>query len=361
MELLPNNRIASDWHAVLTLKDNGIAVDWSTCEALSVFMLAEAQGYAFAGACEAEIDAQDPKRLHIVWPASVQMYEGAHRIAVQVSIAGDVKTYDKRAVVVVPLSDSAAVVYDTDETQIELEVAEVDTSVLTAILRACQQATYEAQEGEKSREEGETLREAAETERTAAEVARKANEAERVKAEDERNSSEQVRKAAEGSRVDAEQQRAEAEQARKAAEVERVAAELDRANAEKQRQAAEQQRQTAETLREQEFRTAEERRQTAEVGRVQAEQQRQAAEELRAENEVQRQEAAEATKAATVAANKAASAALDAKASVEQMSLGLAAIVLEDGELKLAQNAESGTAISGRITEEGVVQIDFEI
>lgn len=361
MELLPNNRIASDWHAVLTLKDNGIAVDWSTCEALSVFMLAEAQGYAFAGACKAEIDAQQPTLLHVLWPAAAQIYEGVHRIAVQVSIAGDVKTYDKRAVVVVPLSDSAAVVYDTDETHIELEVAEVDTSVLTAILRACQQATIEAQEGEESRTEAETLRQAAEAERRAAEVARAAAEAERSNAESARSSAEQVRKAAETGRVDAEAERVRAEQGRKAAETERVTAELERQEAERQRQTAEANRQIAEALREQEFRTAEERRQTAEVGRVQAEQQRQIAEAERAENEAARERTAEEMKAATTAANDATTAANDAAATINQMSFGLAAIVLEGGELKLVQNAETGTAVAGRITEDGVVQIDFEI
>ena len=54
------------------------------------------------------------------------------------------KTYDKRAVNVVPLSDSAAVVYEDDPTEVEIVISEVNTSIMTEILRACQQATVDA-------------------------------------------------------------------------------------------------------------------------------------------------------------------------------------------------------------------------
>ena len=46
--------------------------------------------------------------------------------------------------------------------------------------------------------------------------------------------------------------------------------------------------------------------------------------------------------------------------SVEQMSFGLAGIVLEEGELKLVQNAEAGTFVGGSVTEDGALELEFE-
>jgi len=143
---LPNNRMNSDFRAAVRLLDNSVAVDWSSVVVQNVFMLAEAQDYAFAGGCAHRIDAADPTKLHITWPADKQMYEGVHRLVVQIQLAGASNTYDKRVVNVVPLSDSAQTVYDDDETDIEITVSEVDTSVMTEILRACQNATALANE-----------------------------------------------------------------------------------------------------------------------------------------------------------------------------------------------------------------------
>ena len=128
------------------LLDNSIAVDWSSVRIQQLFMIAESQDYAHDGSCAFSIDADDATLLHVEWPAEVQFYEGIHRLVVQCELAGDMKTYDKRAVNVVPLSDSDSVVYEDDETEIELVVSEVNTSIMTEILRACQAATASANE-----------------------------------------------------------------------------------------------------------------------------------------------------------------------------------------------------------------------
>ncbi len=126
------------------LLDNSVAVDWSSLTIQQLFMVAEDQDFAHDGACTFEIDSDDPTYLHVEWPAEVQFYEGIHRLVVQCALEDDVKTYDKRVVNVVPLSDSEAVVYDDDETEVEITVTEVNTSIMTEILRACQTATAAA-------------------------------------------------------------------------------------------------------------------------------------------------------------------------------------------------------------------------
>lgn len=126
------------------LLDNGVAVDWSSMQIQQLFMIAESQDYAHDGACVFSIDESDSTYLNVEWPAEVQFYEGIHRLVVQCSLQGDMKTYDKRAVNVVPLSDSAAVVYENDPTTVEIVITEVNTSIMTEILRACQQATVDA-------------------------------------------------------------------------------------------------------------------------------------------------------------------------------------------------------------------------
>ena len=141
---LPNNRISSDFHLAVRLLDNNVAVDFTTLHIQQLFMIAEAQDYASDGKCRFSIDSDDATLLHVVWPAEVQFYEGVHRLVLQCSLNNDMKTYDKRVVNVVPLSDSAAVVYDNDETEVEIVVTEVNTSIMTEILRACQQATVDA-------------------------------------------------------------------------------------------------------------------------------------------------------------------------------------------------------------------------
>lgn len=199
--ILPNNRVGNDFRAVISLADSGVKVDWSSLEYLRVFMVSEVQGYAFAGKCKKYIDADDPTLLHIEWDGGEQMFYGIHRVVVQCALEGMDKTYDKRVVNVVALSDSAPVVHDDDETAIEITVEEYDTSILAAILAACEEATRRAAESIAGMEYLEDSVSAAETSRAMAEAGR-------VSAEASRNAAEVARRTAETARVAAETERA---------------------------------------------------------------------------------------------------------------------------------------------------------
>jgi hypothetical protein len=343
--ILPNVRMNSDFRAAVRLLDSGVAVDWTTVTGLNVIMVSEAQDYAFAGGCKTAIDEDDATKLHIVWSGESQMYSGIHRLVVQVELAGALATYDKRVLNVIPLSDTAASVHD--ESDVDIEVSDVDTSIMTEILRACQAATLEANaaaaeareatagveeaidkahtatekanvaadvanaaavrvdtsiaKAEKAAQEAaeateavkatdeaakaaESTRKSSETAREEAETTRKSNEEGRVTAEDERSTAEGLRKDAEGGRASAESERATAEGLRANAEGLRQSAEKLRANAETSRNSAESARNEAEELR----KTAEEERSSAEGLRKVAENARDTAEGLRKTAESER-------------------------------------------------------------------------
>lgn len=154
--------------------------------------------------------------------------------------------------------------------------------------------------------------------------------------------------------VDAAASAAHAEEVMEEAEEGRALAEQGRAEAEQQRAENEEQRKTAERQR----RSAEEGRAEAEEGRTQTfsrqSQQMAAALELADEKTTEASEAAEA-------ATEAAAAASAAAATTAQMNAGLIGLKVEDGELILVQNSETGTVTGGEIDENGMVNIEFEV
>ena len=326
--ILPNVRLNSDWRAAVRLTDGGVAVDWTTLSALNVIMVAEEQSYAFAGGCRTTIDEDDATKLHIVWPAQAQVCEGIHRLVVQIRLDGAVHTYDKRVVNVVPFTSTAASV--KVESDVNIEVSEVDTSVLTEILRACQEATIEAnaaaaeakaaiadveeatnkanaaaekadaaadvantaadrvdasiakaEEAAKEATEATEVVKATDEAVKAAESARKSSETAREEAEAIRKSNEEGRVSAESKRTSAESLRIDAEELRASAEVGRISAEDGRVSAEKERAAAEETRIASEKVRE----SNEASRKSAEDARITSETARNEAETTRSNNE----------------------------------------------------------------------------
>lgn len=123
---------------------------------------------------------------------------------------------------------------------------------------------------------------------------------------------------------------------------------------------------------------AEAQRQANEQNRNSAEAERQKAEQKRVISEQSREESFDSAskinsaeiqniKNATLEAEEvilharsATTAALDAKESIEQMSFGLAGIVLEQGELKLVQNLEAGAVVRGSTSEDGIIELEYE-
>ncbi|MBQ3812891.1 MAG: hypothetical protein II841_04925 [Bacteroidales bacterium] len=146
--------------------------------------------------------------------------------------------------------------------------------------------------------------------------------------------------AAESATSEAETLRAAAETAREAAETERAEAETERAAAEDVREQRESERALAEDGRSRTF-----ARQSAAMA---------AALESADESTVAANAAAGAATSAAAAANSAATA-------TAQMNAGLIGLKVEDGELILVQNAETGTVESASMDGDGMITLEFEV
>ncbi len=123
---------------------------------------------------------------------------------------------------------------------------------------------------------------------------------------------------------------------------------------EEARQGHEADRQTAETARE----DAEAAREAAETARESASSEAVAAANTAAG--VAEEKAGDANDAAA-AANAAAEEAEAAAQSIADLNTGLVGLVVDDGELILVQNAQTGVATDGSIDDDGMVTIDFSI
>lgn len=158
---------------------------------------------------------------------------------------------------------------------------------------------------------------------------------------------------------------AETEAEIKQAEIGRARAEVERGENEGARITAERQRAADEDARKQ----AEARRVEAEEGRSttfarQSAQMAAALEAADASTTAANNAAGTANAAASYAretADTAAEHAEEAAEATKQMNAGLIGLKVEDGELILVQNAETGTVTGGEIDENGMVNIEFEV
>ena len=249
---LPNIRVSSDLTVSVRLKDNGVAIDWSTLNNVKASIYSDAQR-ALAGRCDVSVDAEDPTVLVCQYAANKPQYVGVCRIVVSAKYMGETKTYDKPAFNFVRWTadqDGEQITIDDPDVDVEIDVADVSSSLLDEAIRAAFNAAEEAVDAKGQVLETEAEVEAAEALRVSAEESRVEAEEGRVEAEAARVDEEAVRVSAEDARVVAENARAAAEDLREGAEDDRAAAETARETAEAARVAAEALRVSAESSRE---------------------------------------------------------------------------------------------------------------
>ena len=135
---LENVRATSDITVKVRLKDGGVYIDWSTLTDIKAYIFSDAQR-AMAGRCAVDVDENDGTLLVCEYSANKPQYLGVNRIVVQGKYRGRMKTYDKAAFNVVSRTHDSAgdVVLDDPVVDLDLEVADVSSSILdTAILAA---------------------------------------------------------------------------------------------------------------------------------------------------------------------------------------------------------------------------------
>lgn len=130
------------------LKDGGVYIDWSELSDIKAWLWSDAQK-ALAGRCDARIDAGDSTKLICEYASTKAQYPGVNRLIVQATYMGATKTYDKPVFNFVRWTGDQAgqqVTIDDPEVDVEIEVQDVSSSILDAILSACVKATAEARD-----------------------------------------------------------------------------------------------------------------------------------------------------------------------------------------------------------------------
>ena len=132
-------RLHSDIRMHVSLKDNGVAVDWTGLSSIRA-MLYSVEQQAMAGRCsQIAINSEDPTDLICDYSAASPQFEGLNRIVIRCVYEGRTKTYDAVAVFLVESTDELSgeeVVVDDPEVDVEIEVTEVSTSLLDEAIQA---------------------------------------------------------------------------------------------------------------------------------------------------------------------------------------------------------------------------------
>lgn len=135
---LENVRACSDITMKVRLKDNGVAVDWSGLTDIKALVYSDVQK-AVAGRCAVSVDSEDHTVLVCLYAATKPQYLGVNSIVVRAKYMGREKTYDKQAVNIVARTaelEGEQVVLEDPEVTVDIEVVEVDSSILDAAIAA---------------------------------------------------------------------------------------------------------------------------------------------------------------------------------------------------------------------------------
>lgn len=128
---LENVRATSDITVKLRLKDGGMYIAWTSLADIKAYIFSDVQR-AIAGRCDVSIDGDDSTLLICNYSANKPQYPGVNSIVIRANYDGRVKTYDRRAFNIVKRTSSVSgdVVMDDPVVDLELEVADVSSSLL---------------------------------------------------------------------------------------------------------------------------------------------------------------------------------------------------------------------------------------
>ena len=145
---LPNIRVSSDLTVKVRLKDNGVAIDWSTLSNIKACIYSDAQR-ALAGRCDVSVDAEDPTVLVCQYAANKPQYVGVCRIVVSAKYMGETKTYDKPAFSFVRWTadqEGEEITIDDPDVDVEISVEDISSSILQEAVDAAFTAADRANE-----------------------------------------------------------------------------------------------------------------------------------------------------------------------------------------------------------------------
>ena len=152
---LPHKRVGNDIKLTVQVLDNGVALDWSLVIRIYASLQSDSQ-HVRMGLCVVEgPDSQDQTKLRLLYPAKSPQYAGVARLVLECNYMGHTSTLDTPAFVFVPstaeegtgpvdVEISASV--DPETNDLQILVADVDTSVLDEAISDAQEAAAAANE-----------------------------------------------------------------------------------------------------------------------------------------------------------------------------------------------------------------------
>ena len=152
---LPHKRVGNDIKLTAQVLDNGVALDWSSVTRIYASLQSDSQ-HVRMGLCVVEgPDSQDQTKLRLLYPAKSPQYAGVARLVLECNYMGHTSTLDTPAFVFVPstaeegtgpvdVEISASV--DPETNDLQIIVADVDTSVLDDAIQAANDAADAANE-----------------------------------------------------------------------------------------------------------------------------------------------------------------------------------------------------------------------
>ena len=150
---LIHKRVGNDIGIALRILDSNVAIDWTTVDRVYASLVSDQQRVRLGQCKVLGPDSEDPTTLSLLYGAKNPQYLGLTRIVVEVTYHGHVSTFDKPVLVFVastaeegtyPVTVDIAGSLDPEDNNLEIEVSDVDTSVLSAAIEAAQEAAQEA-------------------------------------------------------------------------------------------------------------------------------------------------------------------------------------------------------------------------
>lgn len=153
MGTIKNFRTTADVTMNTKLKDGGVYIDWASMTEIRAWIYSDAQK-ALAGRVDVTIDQQDSTKAVLVYAGTKAQYPGVNRLIVQARYNGSLKTYDKAVFNFVPRTAEATgnVTIDEPETDVEIVVQDVSSSILDATILAALAAADRANEAAEAAE-----------------------------------------------------------------------------------------------------------------------------------------------------------------------------------------------------------------
>ena len=150
---LPNFRTTADVTMNTKLKDGGVYIDWAGLTDIRAWIYSDAQK-ALAGRADVTIDQEDSTKAVLVYAGTKAQYPGINRLIIQARYNGSLKTYDRPVFNFVARTAEATgnVTIDEPETDVEIVVQDVSSSILDATILAALSAADRANDAAEAAE-----------------------------------------------------------------------------------------------------------------------------------------------------------------------------------------------------------------